>query len=83
MKKEVSPAIMVAVVLVVVVIVAFFGWRALRPPQAIADTESKAPVQATQQINGTNVPNNVPSFYYTEHQGGNNTAPAPSQPGRP
>jgi len=81
MKKEISPVVIVVAVVVVIAIVAFFGWRALQPPQVMADSGNKASAQKNLQINGVNVPNNVPSYYYTEHQGQNsNAAPPPARP---
>jgi predicted negative regulator of RcsB-dependent stress response len=78
MKKEVSPIALVAIGVVILGIVAFFGWRAFQPPHVVADSGAKPAPQANQQINGVNVPNNVPSYYFTEHQGQNNATPAPA-----
>ncbi len=62
MKQQVSPAVIAIIVVVVVAICAFVGYRMLRPPTATANVSPQA-LQAHQvpkEFNGQVVPPNAP-----------------------
>ncbi len=69
MKQQVNPVVTAVCVVVVLVILIFFGMRALSPPAPSGGNTAPAAANKPAMINGHPVPNNVPYQYYTEHMG--------------